>query len=166
MALTFVDGELGLLLWRLDGEVAVDVTGLGCEGWLGRCLLDGDLLGRGRLLGNTGCSGSPVSEREVGEWVGEGFKLGGRGGAWLSNWSKSIDRGDGGDDEESNLRLGEHDVEFSVLRVVELKIMRSKKWQGWMHLCNRSSVKRRPPANSDDNVSNEDMIIDRSAQAE
>ena len=124
MALTFVDGELGLLLWLLDSEAAVDIRGLGCKGWLGRGLLDDDLLGRSSLLGNTGCSGSLVSEREVGEWVGESFELGGRGGGWLSNWSKSIDRSDGSDDEKSNLGLGEHDVVFSVLKVVEIRIMK------------------------------------------
>mmetsp|Transcript_33427 Transcript_33427/g.48716 ORF Transcript_33427/g.48716 Transcript_33427/m.48716 type:complete len:133 (+) Transcript_33427:18-416(+) len=106
VALTFVNGELRLLFWLLGSETVVE----GGVGGLGRCLLDENLLGSSGLLGNTNGCGSLVSE--VGKRVGEGFELGVGGGVWLSYRSEPFDRSDGGDDEKSDLRLGEHCFAF------------------------------------------------------
>lgn len=114
VALTFVNGDLSLLFWLLGNETVVERV----VGGLDRCFLDNNLLGSSRLLGNTGGCGSLVSERKVGKRVGEGFELGAGGSVWLSNRSKSFNRSGGGDDEKSNLRLGEHC--FALMRFVYL----------------------------------------------
>lgn len=111
MALTFVDGELLLVVGGLlDNKVVLEGGG---------GLLGNDLLGRG-LLGDSLLHGLGgllrwLLEEESSE-LGAGSSLG------LGDGSETLDTGDGSDEKKSDLGLGEH-FEVFLLKSFEVLVL-------------------------------------------
>lgn len=102
MALTFVDGELlVVLLGLLGNEVVLEGGGLLGNDLLGRSLLGDDLLhGLGGFLGRL--------LEEKGSEFGAGSNLG------LGNGGETLNTGDSSDEKKSDLGLGEHFRSFGL----------------------------------------------------